>query len=185
MRAEALYTRPLLSVIGMHLPKEVGSINIADEIKKQTDRILRQRQLGSSAAKIIIETPGEGPVISDPTADLEAHKTADDHSNYLTEERHDLLNHEGLPGVPAPEEFTDSVHALTDHTGLPGVGGGTFTELSDVPNEYTGQAGKVAAVNTTETGIEFITPSSGASGSFDFGNITEAASYSWDYGGLT
>ena len=33
-----------------------------------------------------------------------------------------------------------------------------FTQLTDTPNTYTGQAGKVATVNATETGLEFNTP---------------------------
>lgn len=137
-------------------------INIADEIKKQTDKILRQRQLGGNAATLIVETPTGPPSVTNPNANLETHKMADDHLQYLNDER----------------------HALTDHTGLPGVGGGSFTGLTDAPASYIGQAGKVAAVNVTETGLEFITPSSGASGAFDFGSITEAASYSWDCGGI-
>lgn len=32
----------------------------------------------------------------------------------------------------------------------------TFTELNDTPSTYTGQAGKVVAVNTSEDGVEFV-----------------------------
>lgn len=40
------------------------------------------------------------------------------------------------------------------------AGGATaFTDLTDVPASYTGQAGKVVAVNATETGLEFIAAS--------------------------
>jgi hypothetical protein len=45
------------------------------------------------------------------------------------------------------------------------VGGGgvvQFTALVDTPSSYVGQAGKVAAVNATETGLEFINTSGGS-----------------------
>lgn len=38
-----------------------------------------------------------------------------------------------------------------------GVGVSTFTALTDTPSSYTGQTGKVVAVNATEDGLEFIT----------------------------
>lgn len=37
-----------------------------------------------------------------------------------------------------------------------GTGSSTFLALTDTPAAYTGQAGKLAAVNTSETGIEFV-----------------------------
>lgn len=37
-----------------------------------------------------------------------------------------------------------------------GTGSSTFLALTDTPAAYTGQAGKLAAVNTGETGIEFV-----------------------------
>lgn len=37
----------------------------------------------------------------------------------------------------------------------------TFLSLSDTPSSYSGEAGKVAAVNATEDGLEFIPPPSG------------------------
>lgn len=37
-----------------------------------------------------------------------------------------------------------------------GGGSSTFTSLSDTPSNYTGQAGKIAAVNSGETAIEFV-----------------------------
>lgn len=40
--------------------------------------------------------------------------------------------------------------------------GSLFTALTDTPANYTGQAGKVVAVKTDETGLEFITGSAGA-----------------------
>lgn len=38
-----------------------------------------------------------------------------------------------------------------------------FTDLTDTPNTYTGQAGKSVKVNVGEDGLEFFTPSSGVS----------------------
>lgn len=42
-----------------------------------------------------------------------------------------------------------------------GVGVSTFITLTDAPSSYTGQTGKVVAVNATEDGLEFITGGSG------------------------
>lgn len=58
-------------------------------------------------------------------------------------------------------------------SGLPGGGGVTaFTGLSDTPLSYTGQAGKVLAVNPGETGVIFTTAGGGADGNgiFDAAN---------------
>lgn len=52
-------------------------------------------------------------------------------------------------------------------TGGPGAnpswaaGSGAFTNLSDVPSSYSGEAGNVVAVNATEDGLEFIAPGGG------------------------
>lgn len=134
-------------------------INIADVVKKQTDRILRQQRQNGTASKTITGNPAGDPVVTDPNVNLTAHKTSGDHdSRYYTESEVDSL-----------------VGAKPD----------TFLELTDTPAAYTGQQGKVLAVNSTEDALEFITPSSGTSGAFDFGLITEAASYSWDWGSLS
>lgn len=42
-----------------------------------------------------------------------------------------------------------------------GGGAGAFTDLTDVPASYTGEAGKVLAVNGGETGLEFVTVGGG------------------------
>ena len=48
---------------------------------------------------------------------------------------------------------TDLVNYVASHGGS---GGATkFTQLTDVPNSYAGQAGKIARVNPGETGLEF------------------------------
>lgn len=164
----------------------VSRINFADIVKKQTDRILRQQRLNGTAEKTITGNPAGDPVVTDPTAALEAHKAADDHTGYLTGTRHDALDHTGLTGIPAAEAFTEAVHALTDHTGLTGCGGAeSFTDLDDAPADYAGQAGKVLAVNSTEDALEFVAQVAGASGSFDFGLITDTTTTSQDWGSLT
>lgn len=61
----------------------------------------------------------------------------------------------------------------------------TFTALTDVPTSYTGNGGKMVAVKSDTSGLEFINPPSGASGSFDYGLITDLTSTTEDYGGLT
>lgn len=43
-----------------------------------------------------------------------------------------------------------------------GSGASTFLGLTDTPSAYTGQAGKILAVNTGETAVEFIAPPSGS-----------------------
>ena len=45
-----------------------------------------------------------------------------------------------------------------------GTAGGVnvaFTDLTDAPGSYSGEAGQIVAVNGTEDGLEFITPVSG------------------------
>lgn len=42
----------------------------------------------------------------------------------------------------------------------------TFEALTDTPNAYIGEAGKIVSVKSTEDGLEFITPSSGGSSTF-------------------
>ena len=50
------------------------------------------------------------------------------------------------------EPTTDPVDI---NTFIPGEGAGSFLELSDTPDDYTGQAGKVAMVNPTEDALIF------------------------------
>lgn len=61
-------------------------------------------------------------------------------------EYNDLNNRPSIP--------TD-VADLTDNTGL--IGGGAFTDLSDTPDSYTGEAGKYLVVNPSATGLAFST----------------------------
>jgi len=56
----------------------------------------------------------------------------------------------------------DEADAVTDIES--GGGASTFTNLTDVPASYTGEAGKVVAVNGTEDGLEFVNPSAGSGG---------------------
>lgn len=46
------------------------------------------------------------------------------------------------------------------------IAAGSFIALTDTPTDYTGQAGKVAAVKADETGLEFVTGGGGGGGSF-------------------
>lgn len=55
----------------------------------------------------------------------------------------------------------DSVLA---NAGGGGSGATTFTALTDAPSSYTGQGGKVVAVKTDESGLEFIPASAGGGG---------------------
>ncbi len=52
-----------------------------------------------------------------------------------------------------------------------GYGAGNFLDFEDTPNSYTGQAGKVVAVNATATGLEFITVTSGGTPAGSTGEI--------------
>ena len=65
---------------------------------------------------------------------------------------------DAVVGVPAVEWQVWRINGS-------GSGGGssTFVGLTDTPSAFTGQAGKVATVNTGETALEFATPSSGGS----------------------
>lgn len=54
-----------------------------------------------------------------------------------------------------------------------GGGASAFTDLTDVPNSYTGQAGKVPVVNETETGLEFVdAPTGGGTGNLEGGSAS-------------
>lgn len=68
-----------------------------------------------------------------------------------------------------------------------GGGGGAsdFADLGDVPGSYSGEAGKFVAVNSEESGLEFVSAPADSSGSFDYGLITDSTSTSKDYGGLS
>ena len=61
----------------------------------------------------------------------------------------------------------------------------SLTDLDDVPTSYEGEAGKVLMVKLTADGLEFGVASSGGSGAFDYGLISESTTTSADYGGLT
>lgn len=105
---------------------------LAQEIKQQTDSILRRMKNAPASAATVrggTTTPGTGPgtapVIVEPNADLTAHKTSGDHDGrYYTEsEVDDMLN---------------------------------FVSLTDTPDAYTDQGGKFVAVKATEDGLELV-----------------------------
>jgi hypothetical protein len=104
--------------------------NIAETVKKQTDRILRQRALNLTEGVVVSGvssgTGAPAPVVNNPPADLTAHKASADHDGrYYTESEIDgMLN---------------------------------FLGLSDTPAAYTGEGGKIVAVNADVSGLEFVT----------------------------
>lgn len=59
----------------------------------------------------------------------------------------------------------------------------TFLELTDTPNSYTDQAGKVPVVNETEDGLEFVDFPENGGGTediaFDFNDVEEGISQTW------
>ena len=61
-----------------------------------------------------------------------------------------------------PDSF-DSVGDAVVIGGTGGAGRTTFVSLNDTPSSYSGEAGKIAAVNSGETGLEFIAPPTGTS----------------------
>lgn len=70
--------------------------NIAEVVKKQTDRILRQRALNGSEGVVVSGvSSGTGappPNVNNPPADLTTHKTSSDHDGrYYTEAEVDAI----------------------------------------------------------------------------------------------
>jgi len=61
-----------------------------------------------------------------------------------------------------PDSF-DSVGDAVVIGGTGGAGRTTFVSLNDTPSSYSGEAGQIVAVNSGETGLEFIAPPSGTS----------------------
>jgi hypothetical protein len=76
-------------------------------------------------------------------------------------------------------EGTRFVHYNIGSTpGSPSSGTGgvsTFVELTDVPSDYTGQAGKLVAVRSDELGLEFIDPSSGGPDTYNLSSPSTVA----------
>lgn len=103
--------------------------NIAETVKKQTDRILRQRTLNGSEGVVVSGvasgTGAPAPTVNNPPVDLTAHKTSGDHDGrYYTE---------------------DEIDGML-----------TFVSLSDTPAAYTGEGGKIVAVKADVSGLEFV-----------------------------
>ena len=103
--------------------------NLAETVKKQTDRILRQRALNATEGVVVSGVssgPGApAPTINNPLADLTAHKTSADHDGrYYTE-----------------SEIDGKLNFLT---------------LTDTPAAYTGEGGKIVAVKSDVSGLEFV-----------------------------
>jgi hypothetical protein len=82
----------------------------------------------------------------------------------LDETAHDALDHTGLTGVPSIAGLLDeTAHDALDHTGLTGVAT-DFTDLGDVPSVYTGEGGKIVAVKSDVSGLEFVAAPAAANG---------------------
>src|SRR6478735_366820 len=62
---------------------------------------------------------------------------------------------------------------------LPGTSGGggasAFTDLTDVPNSYSGQSNKVVSVKSDESGLEFTDAATGTTGEIENQNVTGTA----------
>ena len=96
------------------------------------------------------------PAIPEDIADL----TDDQNllSGGFSGDYNDLTN---LPSIPSDVQelsdnnnlIPDDIQDLTDNSGLLVD---AFTDLSDTPDNYTGQAGKIMAVNSGETGVGYI-----------------------------
>lgn len=85
----------------------------------------------------------------------------------FTQVVHDAGDHSSLPGVPAPEAFTEPVHDAHNHAGLPGV------PAVGAPAPSTYNVNRVTAAVTvdltsTTDGIHFISMDSAG---LDFGNL--------------
>ncbi|KAF1692646.1 hypothetical protein [Pseudoxanthomonas koreensis] len=71
-----------------------------------------------------------------------------------------LTGTEIIPGLQSGADVQMTAQDIAD---LAGTGGAEdFTDLADVPSSYTGEAGKLVAVNGTEDGLEFVSGSGGA-----------------------
>lgn len=111
--------------------------NIAETVKKQTDRILRQRALNGSEGVVVrgvsSGTGAPAPTVNNPPVDLTAHKTSGDHDGrYYTE-----------------SEIDGKLNFLT---------------LTDTPAAYTGEGGKIVAVKADVSGLEFVAAPAAANG---------------------
>ena len=137
--------------------------NLCKVLKKKRDAEQRLRQSDTAKNIIIIDSDGAQQAV-DP-----AKPTWDDI--------------QGKPDEFPPEEHSHEEYLTSeDLLDVPA----RFTDLVDTPSNYTGQAGKALVVNDTEDGLVFGASGSGATtGAFDFGSITEASSYTWDWGSLT
>lgn len=65
------------------------------------------------------------------------------------------------------EDDSGTVAAIVFEPELGGAPTLAFTDLSDVPSSYSGEAGKAVAVNGAETGLEFVDFPSGGSPEYD------------------
>lgn len=88
-------------------------MNIAETVKKQTDRILRQRALNRTEGVVVSGvssgTGAPAPVVNNPAADLATHKASGDHDGrYYTKTQ--------LNNIIAALTFADVVRQVFDNT---------------------------------------------------------------------
>jgi hypothetical protein len=99
----------------------------------------------------------------DPDMALASHDHDSDYADIVHDHDDDYLN-KANTGVYAP---TEDYHPATKKYVDDNASGGAFTELTDTPANYTGQAGKIPAVNVGEDALEFIdAPSPGGAENF-------------------
>jgi hypothetical protein len=121
--------------------------SLSQELKRKRDAEARAR--ASDPAKNIIYT-GDGSSGAGGTG------YTPNPSILLDETAHDALDHTGLTGVPSIAGLLDeAAHDALDHTGLAGVAT-DFVDLGDVPSAYTGAGGKIVAVKSDVSGLEFV-----------------------------
>jgi hypothetical protein len=75
--------------------------------------------------------------------------------------RFTFINNGGTISLYDTEDLRGKIPNTTAGGGAGGSGITTFLGLTDTPSSYTGQSGKIPAVNVGETALEFITAGSG------------------------
>jgi len=76
-----------------------------------------------------------------------------------SEQGEDLVVDFGIPVRSSAEQITDIRKDIIDAAGGSVAGGYNFTELGEVPASFSGQAGKLLAVNAGESAVEFVAAS--------------------------
>jgi len=73
------------------------------------------------------------------TKQVFATEAAQHFNDAVTTASHNLLDHTGIPGVPAAEAFTSVAHQTQDHAGIPGVPAAeAYTQVAHDGDDHTG-----------------------------------------------